>query len=164
MPSPRVLVTRPSLVLAVADSVLFAVWTKVAGRPEDLLACLPLALQQAKALKQCGLVVALHPEQPLPDGPFRDVIKTEMRKLDPYLLCGATVLLRGGLLGTAMRAVVSTLQLLSRTTHPERIVASGAEAARFVHDVLVRQLDKAPSEKAIAEGYEELTKRVWSAP
>lgn len=162
MPAVRILVTRPCLVLAVADPVLFGVWSGVQARPEDVTSVMSSALTYARSSKQCALFIATHPDQPLPTAEVREVIQTEMRKLDPYLLCGATVLMRDGFLGTAMRAVVSTLQLLSRPTHPEKIFATGADAAAFLHGILAQRLDKAPSTEAITAAYDEVTRKVWN--
>ncbi len=161
MNAPRLIVTRPSLSVFFAEPVLLGVWAGKAPRPEDVSACMASAFQQAKAAKRCAMIVAIHPDMPLPDSKVREVVQAEMKKLDPYLICGATVLGHGGLLGTAMRAVTSTLQLLTRPSHPERIVGSGREAAAFVHSVLVKQGGSAPAMEEILTTYEQATRQVW---
>lgn len=157
----RILVTRPSLVVAAADPVLFGVWTGQPARPADITAALSVAVSHARTLKHCAIFVATHPDQPLPDAAVREIIQTEMRKLDPYLACGATVLTRDGFIGTAMRAVVSTLQLLSRPTHPEKIFGTPREAAAFIHGVLAPRMDSAPSTSDIMAAYDEATRKAW---
>lgn len=158
----QTLAARPSLVVGAADCVLLAVWTGAAPRAEDVRSCAAAMLQRAKSLGRCGLVVAVHPMMPLPDEPIREVIQTEVRKLDAYLVCGATVIARDGLVGTAQRAITSTLQLLARPKHPEKVVASGAEAARFVHGELARLRGEAPSAGDINAAYDEITALAWS--
>lgn len=161
MNAPRMIVTRPSLSIFFAEPVLFGVWARTAPRVADVSACMASAFQQAKAAKRCAMIVAVHPETPLPDSSVRDVVQAEMKRLDPYLICGATVLGHGGLLGTAMRAVTSTLQLLARPSHPERIVGSGREAAAFLHGILVKQGGTAPAMDEILATYEQVTRQVW---
>lgn len=161
MTAPRMIVTRPSLSIFYAEPVLYGVWARSAPRPEDVSACMSSAFQQAKAAKRCALIVAIHPDMPLPDASVRDVVTAEMKRLDPYIVCGATVLGREGFLGTAMRAMTSTLQLLSRPSHPEKIVGSGREAAAFVHGILAKQGGSAPSFDTIVAGYEHVTTQVW---
>jgi len=163
MTAPRMLVTRPSLSIFYAEPLFFGVWARSAPRPEDVSACFSSTFQQAKAAKRSALIVAVHPDMPLPDASVRDVVTTEMRRLDPYIICGATVLGRDGFLGTAMRAVTSTLQLLTRPSHPEKIVGSGREAAAFVHGILAKQGGSAPSFDEIAAAYEQVTGQVWKA-
>ncbi len=158
----RTLVTRPCLVIAVADPILFGVWTGVQPRPEDVTAVMSSALSYARSVKQCAMLIGIPPAQPLPTSEVRDAIQTEMRKLDPYMICGATVLTRDGFLGTAMRAVVSTLQLLSRPTHPEKIFGSSREASLFLHETLANRIQKAPSADTIAATYEDLTRKLWN--
>lgn len=162
MLTPRTIASRPSLTVFLAEPILFGVWSAVASRQEDLVACMASALPQAKALKRCALIVAFHRSTPLPGADVRAVVQAEMKKMDPYLVCGATVLSQEGLAGTAMRAVTSTLQLLSRPTHPEKIVASGKEAAVFVHGVLAKLHPPAPSIEEILAAYEQVTKQTWS--
>lgn len=157
----RILTSRPSLVLAAADPLLFGLWTSQQARPADVTAVLSAAVSHARTLKHCAIVVATHPETPLPDAAVRETIQTEMRKLDPYLVCGATVLTRDGFIGTAMRAVVSTLQLLSRPTHPEKIFGTSREAAAFLHGVLVQRMSSAPSTADIVAAYDEATRKAW---
>jgi hypothetical protein len=158
----QTLAARPSMVVGMLDCILFAVWTGEAPRAEDVRACSAAMLQRAKSLGRCGQIVAIHPSMPLPGEAIREAIQTEVRKIDPYLVCGATVISRDGLAGTAMRAVTSTLQLLSRPKHPEKIFASGAEAARFVHGELARQVEGTPDAASIAAAYEEITSHAWS--
>jgi hypothetical protein len=163
MTKHQTLASRPSLVVGVLGCILLTIWTGEAPRLEDVRACSAALLQRAKSLGRCGMVVAVHPTMPLPEEPIRAAIQAEVRKLDPYLVCGATVISRDGLAGTAMRAVTSTLQLLSRPRHPEKIVASGAEAARFLHGELTRHLGSAPSADDITAAYDEITMQAWSA-
>ena len=158
----RVLVSRPSILVAAADPVIFGVWTGETARAEDVNAGLAAAVTHARALRQCVLLVAMHPDMPLPDTAQREIIQLEMRKMDPYLVGGATVLTRDGLRGTAIRAVISTVQLLSRPTHPEKIVATPREAAIFLQKAMSAKLDKPPSTEEILSAYEEATRRAWN--
>ncbi|MFO0589767.1 MAG: hypothetical protein U0441_19665 [Polyangiaceae bacterium] len=155
--------SRPSLFVAAADPVIYAAWTGTTPRLEDASLALATAVAHARAQRQCGLFVVLHPDMPLPDAAIRDVIQLEMRKMDPYVLAGATVLTRDGFRGTAMRAIVSTAQLLSRPTHPEKIVSTPKEAAAFLQKTMSQKLDRSsPSLEEILAGYEETIKRAWN--
>lgn len=162
MSSLRVLVSRPSILVVTADPVIYSVWTGAVIRTEDATAALATAVAHARAQRQCGMVVAMHPDMPLPDADIREVLQLEMRKMDPYIVGGATVLTRDGLRGTAMRAVISTMQLLSRPTHPEKIVSSPKEAAVFLQKTLSQKLSRSPTVEEIVSNYEEATKRAWN--
>lgn len=155
-------VVRPSIVAGTLGCMLVSAWRGVTPRAEDMRACSAVLLQRAKALGRCGLLVVIHPDMPLPDDQVRQTILEEVRKLDPYILCGATIISRGGLAGTALRAVVSTLQLLTRTKHPERIFAAIPEAARFLHSELSSKVEQSPSVEEIVAAYGELTTQAWS--
>lgn len=161
MTTHQVLISRPSMVVGALETVLFAVWTGISARAEDVRACNAVTLQRARALKRCALVVAIHPSMPLPGEDVRSIIQEEARKLDPYLVCGVTVITSEGLVGTAMRALVSTLQLLSRPRHPEKVMASGALAVAYVHRELAREHPGAPTEAALAQAYDAITRDTW---
>lgn len=148
--------------VAAADPVIFGVWTSAALRAEDASAALASAVAHARGLRQAGIVVAMHPDMALPDTAVRDIIQLEMRKMDPYLAVGVTILTRDGLRGTAMRAVISTVQLLSRPTHPEKIVASPRDGILFLQKTLALKVDKAPSVEEILTVYDEVTRRAWN--
>jgi hypothetical protein len=119
---------------------------------------------QARGLGRCATIVVIHPDTPLPSAEVRGAVQVEMRKLDPFVVCGATVLGRDDLTGTALRAVASTLQLLNRPTHPERIVGTGQEAVAFVHGLLAKHGkpgEGAPSQDELLVAYEQVIRQVW---
>jgi len=157
----RILTRRPSLIVGVAGPVLLGAWTGVPPTPDDVVACLAPLIREASKSGRYGLVVAVHPAASLPDEHVRAAIAQEMRKLDPHLACGATVIARGGFSGAAARAVASTLQLLVRTGHPEKIVSTGLEAARFVAGELAGDQAGRISVEEIAAAYDELTRDAW---
>lgn len=159
---PQVLLVRPSLLVGAAGPIVVGVWRAVAPRAEDVRAVVVPMLQHVKSRKQAAIMAVTHPTVPSPDTETRRAIVHEMRKLDPHLLCGATVVTRDGFAGTALRAVVSTLQLLAAPKHPEKVFATTAEAARFVHGVLAKHLADAPSAAEIAAACDELTRQAWS--
>ena len=146
------------MVTAFAGNVLLAVWTGSPPRAEDVRTCGAAMLQRAKALGRCALLVRIAPSMALPDEATRESIQVTVRKLDPYLVCGATVIPQEGIAGTAMRAVVSTLQLLSRPKHPEKIFATSKQAAVFLCGELERKgVPSLPVETLVAI-VDELTK------
>lgn len=159
----RLLARRPSLVVGAVGPVLLVAWTGVAPREDDVLACLPPLLREARAAR-CGMIVAIHPGMPLPSDAVRKLIQEEVRKLDPLLVAGATVIERGGFGGAAARAVASTMQLVSRPSHPEKIVSSGVEAARFVTTELEKHGAATVAADTIARSYEAITREAWSRP
>lgn len=156
--------THPSMVVGTVQNVLVVVWRPTAPRVADLQAGGVVLLQRARQLGRCGLLVVTHPDQSIPDDAVRRAVRDEARRLDPHLVCGATVITKEGLAGTATRAITSTLQLLARPTHPEKIVASSREAASFLVAELTRAGEKAPTADMILEACDKLTGEAWGLP
>ena len=157
----RILERNSSLLIGVVDSLLAAAWT---GRD-------PSAAEVATALEVCanaamggrwGLLVCAPANCPLPSEAVRATIEKGMKKLDPYIVVGATVIERGGFLGSAMRALVSTLQLLVRPQHPERTFASCEPAAAYLHAELTKSQVVAPSVVTMIDAYHQLMKEAQS--
>jgi hypothetical protein len=69
--------------------------------------------------------------------------------------------LQDGFAGSALRALVCTFKLQSRTTHPQKFFASEAEAAEFVSGHMARTGASSVAASTIAGWYETLTKDVW---
>lgn len=159
----RSLVRTESLVLAVLDSVLFGVFTGAEVQKAHVEEGIGALLEEARKIGKAGMLVA-HATTPLPKDDVRDAVQRNMARLDPYLCCGATVIAKEGFAGSAIRAVVSTLQILSRPTHPERTFANPEEAASFLVDQMARHHKNPPSASVIVATYEELTSRAWKQP
>lgn len=155
------LLARHSLVVGYAANVIVAVWTGKPPLSEDVRACAQAMLQKAKAMGKCALIVVVSPLMPLPDHDTRVVIQTEVQKLDPYLICGATIISDPGLAGAAKRAVVSTMQLITRPRHREKIVGTSMDAGRFVSAELLRVDPSSPTTTAIAAMVDRATKSTW---
>lgn len=153
--------THPSMVVGTVQNVLVVVWRATAPRVADLQAGSAILLQRAKQLGRCALLVVTHPDQSIPDDAVRRTVRDTVKKLDPHLVCGATVITKEGLAGTATRAVTSTLQLLTRPSHPEKIVASSREAASFLVAELTRAGEKAPTADMVLEACDKLTGEAW---
>ncbi|MBK8255788.1 MAG: hypothetical protein IPK82_24370 [Polyangiaceae bacterium] len=128
---------------------------------DDVRACAQAMLQKAKSLGKCALIVVVSPLMPLPDHDARAVIQAEVQKLDPYVICGATVISDPGLAGSAKRAVVSTMQLITRPRHREKIVGTSMDAGRFVASELLRVDPSSPTTTAIAAMVDRATKSAW---
>lgn len=154
----RVLVARPPLVIAADGPVVFVLWTGVAPEVADVRASLPALLDHVRRSKTgAGLVVGMHPSTPVPSKEVREAIQTEMAKLDPLLLCVATVVSKEGFAGSAMRAMLSTLQLLVRPKHPVKVFATAFEAASFV-SLELRRAGIEVSAREIQDAHERLSK------
>ncbi|MEZ4309743.1 MAG: hypothetical protein R3F14_17035 [Polyangiaceae bacterium] len=156
---------RPSLVIASHGPVLFGVWTGIEPRADDLRHGTAILLQRARARGGAALIVGLPPGMPLPNPEIRTILIAELSKLGAHTHCGATVIPGEGFARSALRAAVSTLQLLVRVRHPEKIFSTAKEAAQFVHTHLVRLQKEAPPADDLASTFEELTRQYWqSAP
>jgi hypothetical protein len=160
--SVRTLARRESLSIGLFDAILFGAWAESPPRADDVEVCIDAALKEAKTLGRVAIVVALHTRTPLPDERVRAVIQKQMQRLDPFLCCGATVISREGFAGSALRAVAATLQLLSRPTHPEKIVSTGAEAAAFVCSKLALERPSAPAPNVVTDVYTAFTREIWA--
>lgn len=154
--------THPGMVVGTIRNILVFVWKGTAPRVADVQAASAVLVARARQLGKCGLLAVVHPDQPVPDDAVRRAVRDEVRKLDPHVVCGATVITKDGLAGAAMRAVTSTLQLLARPSHPERIASSAREAAAFLVEEMTRAGEKVPPAEVIVEGYEKLTREAWS--
>ncbi|MFO0553333.1 MAG: hypothetical protein U0271_33425 [Polyangiaceae bacterium] len=139
---PRTLVDLPSVLLAKSGPILFTLWkpTKIESRHvrEAFEAMFTTVNPDRKRGSEGSptprwvLFVTVPKGATLPDDETRNVIKGHMQRLQGSLVCGATVIEEPGLTGVAQRAVVSTLQLLSRPNHPEKTVSNVDDAAEFI--------------------------------
>lgn len=66
---------------------------------------------------------------PVPDAPVRRKASSVLGETGGHVLCTATVIEGEGFWVSAARAVVATITLLSRASHPHRVFATIAEAA-----------------------------------
>lgn len=162
MAALRVLERRKSLVLANLGAVYYAFWTGELPVAEEATESIRGLVETAKASgNKIALFAGLPHRMPLPDDDLRAVVTAEMSKLNPHLLVGATLVQREGFAGSAVRAVVSTMQLLSRADHPERVFATGEAASKYLARELERAGIKEPTEAEIAEGWKTLAAEVW---
>lgn len=138
-PRMKPLVTSPSMHIAAAPPLLLHAWTGVAPSIAEVKAAMAKQVEAVKGFRQqrAALVVLIHPSTPLPSEDLRETLKAEMQKLLPHLLLGVTLIPSAGFRAAAMRAVVTTLQLVVRPGHKEKVVAGPDEAAAF----LCRELD-----------------------
>lgn len=156
----RALVSHSCIVVEALDSVFLVVWTGNEPVAEELRSAIAACKEHAREWHPCGLIVGVPPTMGIPSDEIRSLIQIEVRALDPFLSCGATLITRKGLMGIAHRAIVSAMQLVSRPTHPERIFPSTEEAAEFVHKTLLESGGHAPTVSAMVETYEALRSRV----
>lgn len=162
MAALRVIERRKSLVLANLGPLYYAFWTGVLPIEEDVTQAIRGLIETAKARgSKIALFAGVPNRMPVPTEEIRTVITTEMSKLNPHLLVGATLVEREGFAGSAVRAVVSTMQLLSRADHPERVFATGQAASKYLARELERAGIKEPTEAEIAEGWKTLAAEVW---
>jgi hypothetical protein len=154
----RLLALRPSIALGVIGNIVLGSWTRVCATVDDVQIAVAAARAEAEAQQRIGHVIVVHADTPLPDEKVRAAIQREMQRLDPRIVCGATVITREGFAGSAMRAVSSTLQLLSRPTHPEKIVATAREGIEFVRAGLARERLGAPTLDEAIAAYEEIAR------
>ena len=128
----RVLEEQPCGLITAFDRVIFAAWSAVPSNDAMAARMLDASHREAERQGKVALLVALSHGAPMPSDTVRNTIQVEMRKLDPFLICGATVIDKAGFRASALRAVVSTMQLISRPKHPEKVFASAAEAVHFI--------------------------------
>ncbi len=157
----RILHRTKSLVVASAKPLLVAAWTGAAVETGDVSACLVSLLAEAKRIERAVFLVIVHPSTPLPSDDTRATIQAEIRRLYPHLVAGATVINRSGFVGSAQRAVVSTMQLVSRTPHPEKTVSSAKEAGTFLATELARANGLPLKVEDVVETFDQLTREVW---
>lgn len=159
----RVLERRSSLVLANLGPLYYAFWTGTMPVAEEATGAIRGLVEVAKRSDtKFALFAGVPNKMPLPDDELRAVLTAEMSKLNPYLFVGATLVEREGFAGSAVRAVVSTIQLLSRADHPERVFATGEAAARYLGRELERAGFKEPTEAEIADGWRTLAAEIWT--
>ena len=165
MPEPIVvtLLARPSIVIGALDRVVFGLWLPVPSKIDDAREAVRASVDYLKssAKQDAGFIVAIHAKTAMPDEDLRAMIQREMPRLDPHVCCGATILARDGFAGAAVRAILSTMQLVTRPSHPEKVVASGDEAARYVAGERAKRGASSPSERAIADAFRVLAAEHW---
>jgi hypothetical protein len=88
---------------------------------------------------------------PMQPDDVRDLLQRELRELDPQTICSAAVITRDGFFGSALRAAVGTMQLLSRVTHPTKTFQRVDEAVRWVRAQHEQQSRPAPGEATLLE-------------
>lgn len=157
----RILHRTKSLAVASSKPLLIAAWTGAPVDSADVSACIVSLLAEARRIERAALLVIVHPSTPLPSEEARATIQSEVRRLYPHLTCGATVIERGGFAGSAHRAVVSTLQLLSRTPHPEKTAASAQEAGAFLVAELTRAGVAPLKIEDVIDAFEQVKREVW---
>ncbi|MFO0552320.1 MAG: serine/threonine-protein kinase [Polyangiaceae bacterium] len=138
----QTIVDSPSVIVAKGGPVLYVVWKPtvldvrhVSEAFDALIAILTADRRRPDDTPlepRWALLVCISKGAQLPDERVRKVIQSRIRHLDDNLVCGATIVEEPGLSGVAQRAVVSTLQLLSRPRHPEKTVARITDAAEFI--------------------------------
>ncbi len=134
----RVLEEQPCGLITAFDRIVVAAWTAIPI--DELMAASLLRAGQREAERQgkIAILVVLPPDSPMPTDAVRKRIQEDMRRMDPFVVCGATVIDKAGFRGSALRAVVSTMQLIARPTHPEKVFASAEEAVHFIRGELQR--------------------------
>lgn len=151
----RILVSTQAMLLGAAEPLLLLGWTGAPPTTLDAKRASAAHLPVAKAVgeRKAAMVVLIPPGMPLPDPTTRDALASEIIKILPYLAAGVSIASERGLRGVAVRAAISTMQLVTRVGHPERVVATIPEAAAFLH----AELRKRGSTPSLAELSAEIT-------
>ncbi len=74
---------------------------------------------------------------PVPDGPVRRKASSVLGETGGHVRCTATVIEGEGFWVSTARAVVATITLLSRASHPHRVFATIDEAAQWAETFVV---------------------------
>lgn len=161
------LVTAKSLHVGTAGPLLLAAWTGESPAVADIKQGTAALLSAAKGIGEgkAGFVALIRDNMPLPAEDARKAIAAEMAKTLPYVVAGVTIIPQAGFRGAAARALVSTLQLIVRVGHPERVVATSREAAGFLFGELAKAHSPPPgaglSPAALQQAIDTFSKQAW---
>jgi hypothetical protein len=98
---------------------------------------------------RASFLVRIPDDSPVQPQEVRDVIQRELHALDSQTICSATVITREGFIGSALRAAVGTMRLLSRVTHPSKTFQRVEDTVRWVRAEHTRHGAPAPGEVAL---------------
>ncbi len=159
----KLLADTTGLLVGALPGVLFTIWKPVVATGAHVTAAVDAVVAHVGQAEQgrgkWAVLVGISAHVPLPGEDVREAVQREMRRLDPYLFCGATVIERAGLGGVAQRSVVSTLQLLTRPKHPEKVFADCDQAAEFIAEEAKRRELPPLDERKLVRAYLELSRR-----
>ena len=116
----RVLEEQPCCLLTAFDRVIVTAWSPKPSDEAAISTLLDALLLEARRQGKVALLVALQYDSPLPSEGVRRKVQRELRKVDPFVICGATVIDKAGFRASTFRAVVAGMQRLSRPKHPEQ--------------------------------------------
>ena len=132
----RVLEEQPCCLLTAFDRVIVTAWSPKPSDEAAVSTLLDALLLEARRQGKVALLVALQYDSPLPSEGVRRKVQRELRKVDPFVICGATVIDKAGFRGSTFRAVVSGMQRLSRPKHPEQVFAQPEQGVEFIRTQL----------------------------
>lgn len=155
----RVLEEQPCGLITAFDRVLICVWSPIPSDVPAVTRLLQASQREAERQGKIAFIVALQHDAPMPSEPVRKTIQDGMRKMDPMVICGATIIDKAGFRGSALRAVLSTMQLISQPKHPEKVFASAAEGVVFVRAEIQRAGVQPPSVRDLVDTYEATKER-----
>ena len=103
-----------------------------------------------------SMFVAYAEKAEMPDQAARDAMGRALKEARGAIVCGCTVVLVGGFLGAAMRAIGNTIVLGSRIGAPIKLFGDIPSGARFIIDHARRRGIELPSEAEILAAADEL--------
>ena len=130
-------ILRANRVLSVGQwrSLMVFYWLGPAPDADVVKPAMDAAEQALKALgpQKGARLVVLAPDTPMPDERARISLSREVPRLEKYLHTSATVHGADGFKGAAIRAAISTMQLIARPKLQDKIFGTVDEAARWLH-------------------------------
>jgi hypothetical protein len=128
----RILEEQPCCLLTVFDRVIVTAWSPIPSDEDAVAKLLNALLLEAQRQGKVALLVALLYDSPLPSEAVRRQVEAGLRKVDPFVICGATVIDKAGFRASALRAVVAAMQRISLPKHPERVFAQPEQGVEFI--------------------------------
>lgn len=131
---PSVLQDEACTATVVWRSLVFSIWrdrpmeVAASGRAVDLM----LDVGRSLAPKKFALVAMLNENVVPPGAELRAKMEKDAALLARFTACGATVHPGTGFGAATVRGVITALQLVSRSTHPEKVFASDESAIAWL--------------------------------
>jgi hypothetical protein len=146
------------------DNVLVFRWGNSVATVPQVAALLHATRSHVQKLDRFSMLVRIPDDCPMQTEAARDLLQRETRAMDARMVCSATVITREGFIGSALRAAVNTMQILSRVTHPMRTFQRSDEAVRWIRGQHARHAQPAPTEAALLEALDLLNPVIRVSP
>jgi hypothetical protein len=109
--------------------IIFCVWRQ--NSEKALGQCAAMLQDVAETVTRGVFVGIVEEASGVPDAAFRESSAKMMQLLDRKLAASVTVIMKAGLMGTALRSVVTGVSMLSKIDHPVQTVGDLPAAAKW---------------------------------